>query len=109
VLTATEKLYQVFELEESATPAIGPAGAADYQDLYDSVYNHSYSRATKRLIYFFLAAGFLVLLLPWNQTISCEGKVTTMNPTHRPQSVSSRISGRIGKVVYQRGRLRKKK
>lgn len=41
--------------------------------------------------------------MPWTQTISSYGKVSTLNPAQRPQTIQSRISGRIEKWFVNEG------
>jgi multidrug resistance efflux pump len=52
--------------------------------------------------------GFVVLFLPWTQTISGKGFLTTRNPEHRPQTIQSPIPGRIEKWYVQEGDFVKK-
>ena len=47
----------------------------------------------------------LFLLLPWTQNIQSDGKVTTLNPAQRPQTIQSTIAGRIEKWYVQEGQL----
>lgn len=52
----------------------------------------------KRITYWLVAFGILVVVivfLPWTQNIVAKGKVTTLRPEQRPQSVFSTIPGRI--------------
>lgn len=59
---------------------------------------------TKKITYWLLAIGILVIVivfLPWTQNIVTKGKVTTLRPEQRPQSVFSTIPGRI-EVWYVR-------
>lgn len=51
---------------------------------------------------------FLMLFLPWTQNIQSEGKVTTMNPGERPQSIEATIAGRIEKWYVREGQFVKK-
>jgi len=51
-----------------------------------------------------LAAGFL----PWTQNIRSTGKLTTLRPQDRPQTVPSTIGGRIKRWRVQEGQLVKK-
>jgi membrane fusion protein, adhesin transport system len=44
-----------------------------------------------------------ILLLPWTQNIESEGKVISLSPNERPQSVQSIIAGRIEKWFVQEG------
>lgn len=50
---------------------------------------------------------FVVILcfLPWTQNIQSKGKVTTLNPDHRPQTIHSTIAGRVEKWYVQEGQL----
>ncbi|MGB5943932.1 MAG: HlyD family efflux transporter periplasmic adaptor subunit [Leeuwenhoekiella sp.] len=45
----------------------------------------------------------LILFLPWTQTITTTGNVTTLTPDQRPQTVQSPIPGRIEKWYVQEG------
>ena len=103
VLTATEKLYQVFELEETENAPQESDTDKEYKLVYDSIYDHAYSKTTRRLIYSLLIIAAVILALPWNQTVDCEGKVTTRSPSDRPQTIPSRISGRIEKWYVKEG------
>lgn len=50
---------------------------------------------------------FIIILcfLPWTQNIQSKGKVTTLNPDHRPQTIHSTIAGRVEKWYVQEGQL----
>lgn len=56
-----------------------------------------------RFLLAFSFIGFIVLFLPWTQTISGKGYLTTRNPEHRPQTIQSPIPGRIEKWYVQEG------
>lgn len=56
-----------------------------------------------RLILVALVVGIIIMVLPWTQTVSGEGKVTSLRPEQRPQSVQSVISGRIEEWYVQEG------
>lgn len=54
--------------------------------------------AGKILAFWLMGIGFIfliVLLLPWQQNIRGNGKVTALSPSNRPQSVETIIAGRI--------------
>lgn len=52
---------------------------------------------------------FLVFLfLPWTQNIQSNGKITTLRPEQRPQTIHSTIAGRIEKWYVQEGEKVKK-
>ena len=60
-------------------------------------------RQLVRFILGIMIVAFGVALLPWTQTVTGEGKVTSLRPEQRPQSVQSVISGRIEKWYVQEG------
>ena len=111
VLTAVVKLNQVLELDEDDSQ-----NAANYIALVDKIgvkeneliYSHDYTKRTKKLIYIIFMALLIVLFLPWTQTVSADGRVSTLNPSERPQTIPSRISGRIEKWYVSEGDLVKK-
>ncbi|MEN0004167.1 MAG: biotin/lipoyl-binding protein [Bacteroidota bacterium] len=45
----------------------------------------------------------IFLFLPWTQNIQTKGKVTTLSPEHRPQTIHSTIAGRIEQWYVQEG------
>ncbi len=47
----------------------------------------------------------LFFFLPWTQNIQSKGKVTTLSPDHRPQTIHSTIAGRIEKWHVREGQL----
>lgn len=47
--------------------------------------------------------GIVILLLPWTQTVSGSGYVTTLKPNQRPQTIQSAIPGRIEKWYVNEG------
>lgn len=47
-------------------------------------------------------------LLPWTQNISSQGKLTSLNPEDRPQTIHSTIAGRIEKWYVSEGKQVKK-
>jgi len=50
----------------------------------------------------------ILFFLPWTQNIQGKGKVTTLKPEHRPQTIHSTIAGRIEKWYVQEGQIVKK-
>ena len=49
-----------------------------------------------------------VMFLPWTQTITGKGQLTTLKPEHRPQTIHSTIAGRVEKWYVREGQLVKK-
>lgn len=47
--------------------------------------------------------GVIVLFLPWTQTITARGNLTTLTPGQRPQTIQSQIPGRIEQWYVQEG------
>jgi len=108
VVTATEKLYQVLELEQTENPRLEASFDEIHHKLSERIYDHTYSKKIKIILYTIGGLCVLVLFLPWNQTIQSEGAVTTLNPTDRPQNITSRISGRIERWYIKEGDFLKK-
>lgn len=65
-------------------------------------------KVLRRLLYIFSAVAIIILLLPWTQTIQSEGKVTTLRPDQKPQTIHSIIAGRIEKWFVIEGDFVKK-
>jgi multidrug resistance efflux pump len=108
VLTAAEKLTQFFELPEEERLDVAKDNRTLYKFLMEKIYNHQYKTNTKRIIYGILIVAVIVLFMPWTQTINASGKVSTLNPSQRPQTIQSRISGRIEKWYVNEGDQLKK-
>lgn len=108
VLTSIEKLSQVFELNEIEDAEITKDNRSLQKFLLQKIYNHEYKKNIKRIVYGILIICVIVLFLPWTQTIKSEGNVSTLNPTERPQTIQSRISGRIEKWFVREGDYLKK-
>ncbi len=56
----------------------------------------------------FLILSILVLFLPWTQNIQADGRLTTLNPSERPQTIQATIDGRIEKWYVREGQEVKK-
>jgi len=67
------------------------------------VFHMRHYKHFNRFLLAFSLIGFIVLFLPWTQTISGTGYLTTRNPEHRPQTIQSPIPGRIEKWYVQEG------
>ncbi|MCC6683725.1 MAG: HlyD family efflux transporter periplasmic adaptor subunit [Bacteroidia bacterium] len=108
VLTATEKLHMVLELENESNPVMENRFKNTLEQISQRIYSHTYSTNTKRLIYSFCAIILITLFMPWNQTVYSEGVVSNLNPANKPQVISSRISGRIERWYVSEGQSIKK-
>ncbi|MFT4611856.1 MAG: multidrug efflux pump subunit AcrA (membrane-fusion protein) [Glaciecola sp.] len=78
---------------------------------YKSVQKVFHKRHFKHFNRFLLAFAivmFIVLFLPWTQNINSRGSVTTLTPDQRPQTIQSRIPGRIEKWYVKEGDYVKK-
>ena len=58
------------------------------------------------IITFFII--LIIFFLPWTQNIQAKGKVTTLRPEQRPQTIHSTIAGRIERWYVQEGQIVKK-
>lgn len=70
--------------------------------------NRPHYKILNRIIAVVSILAFASFFLPWTQTISGTGSVTTLKPNQRPQSIQSVISGRIEKWYVQEGDFVKK-
>ncbi|APQ17033.1 HlyD family secretion protein [Maribacter hydrothermalis] len=73
---------------------------------FKSVQKVSHQRHYKHFNRFLLAFaifGFIVLFLPWTQTINSRGFLTTLTPGQRPQTIQSQIPGRIEEWFVKEG------
>lgn len=73
-----------------------------------NIYCHPYSKRLKMLLNALLITGLVVLFLPWTQNVESIGKISTLNPANRPQTITSRIAGRIEKWYIREGDFVKK-
>ncbi len=108
VLTATEKLFQVFEMENEIEKENRISFSQLKTNVSEFIYKHAYSKKFKSTLYSVLLIGLIVLFLPWTQTVESTGQITTLDPTKRPQTVTSRIAGRVEKWYINEGTLIKK-
>ncbi|MEN9399927.1 MAG: hypothetical protein RL632_1028 [Bacteroidota bacterium] len=63
-------------------------------------------KSSKKLIRALLAlffTAFVITLLPWTQNIQSNGKVTTLRPEQRPQTINTVISGKVEKWFVKDG------
>ncbi|MEX0290172.1 MAG: HlyD family secretion protein, partial [Flavobacteriaceae bacterium] len=67
------------------------------------VFHTRHYKHFNRFLMVFAAIGVIVLFLPWTQTISGDGNLTTLKPDQRPQTIQSPIPGRIEKWYVQEG------
>lgn len=104
VITALYKIDGLFDHEEET---INEQETSKFISL-SSIYHRPYSKIIKYSLYTLLASCFIVLFMPWTQSVDTIGKVSTLNPENRPQTINSRIGGRIEKWYIQEGDFVKK-
>ncbi|HKJ49092.1 MAG TPA: HlyD family efflux transporter periplasmic adaptor subunit [Christiangramia sp.] len=67
------------------------------------VLKDSQFKYVNRFLKYFALFLVVVLFLPWTQTVSGTGNVTTLTPEQRPQTIQSPIPGRIEKWYVNEG------
>lgn len=67
------------------------------------VFHGRYYKYFNRFLGAFAIVGFIILFLPWTQTITGRGNVTTLTPDQRPQTIQSPIPGRIEQWFVREG------
>jgi multidrug resistance efflux pump len=103
VLTAVQKLYAVLELPQQQISDELTHFEHHLKRIGRFIYSQTYNQKIKRLVYSILIIGGVTMFLPWNQTVNSSGAVTVLDPSGKPQVVSSRISGRIEKWFVLEG------
>lgn len=69
----------------------------------DKVEGKRSGRVLIRMLIISSISVFVIMFLPWTQTIHARGNVTTLRPGQRPQTIQSVIAGRIEKWYVQEG------
>ncbi len=67
------------------------------------IFHKRHYKYFNRFLKVFTVVVIIVLFLPWTQTISGSGFLTTLKPDQRPQTIQSPIPGRIEKWYVQEG------
>lgn len=62
---------------------------------YQNVKQEVSAPKLRRALYTIGGLVILIMLLPWTQNIRSNGKITTLRPEQRPQTINSIIAGRI--------------
>jgi len=77
---------------------------ADFQKY--AVFQECDKNKGQKIIYWLTAFLFLFIIflfLPWTQNVRAKGKLTTLSPDHRPQSIFATIGGRIERWYVREG------
>ncbi len=91
--TPTSDLDIIRELKELPLETTALLGEADT------------GRVVSRWLIGLLSTLFLILFLPWQQSVQGIGTVTALSPSDRPQSLPTRIDGRIEAWYVQEGQF----
>jgi len=75
----------------------------DNYSAYKSVHKSKHFKYFNRFLAAFAIIGVIILFLPWTQTVSGTGSVTTLTPEQRPQTIQSVIPGKIEKWFVREG------
>jgi multidrug resistance efflux pump len=62
----------------------------------------------KKLVLVLLVIFLFFMFLPWTQNVRADGRVTTLRPEQRPQTINATISGRIEQWYVTEGQAVKK-
>jgi adhesin transport system membrane fusion protein len=102
IITALHKIEIMFNRDEKYSFL---NEKADNLISTSAIYYKPYNKKIRYSVGSLFIFGFILLLMPWTQTVKSEGKVTTLNPEGRPQTINSRIAGRIEKWYINEGDL----
>lgn len=75
----------------------------DQYSAYKKAHHIKYYKYFNRFLAAFAFIGVVILFLPWTQTVSGTGFVTTLTPDQRPQTIQSPIPGRIEQWYVREG------
>lgn len=67
------------------------------------VIHKSHYTKINRVLGVFVICIIIIMVLPWTQNISGKGKVTTLRPNQKPQTIQSPIPGRIEEWFIKEG------
>ena len=72
------------------------------------IYLPKWHLSFKKLVLVLLVIFLFFMFLPWTQNVRADGKVTTLRPEQRPQTINATISGRIEQWYVTEGQAVKK-
>ncbi|MEQ3796423.1 biotin/lipoyl-binding protein [Flavobacteriaceae bacterium MJ-SS4] len=67
------------------------------------VFNKTYYKVINKFLILFMLVAIVIMFLPWTQTVSSNGNVTTLLPNQRPHTIQSPIPGKIEKWFIVEG------
>ncbi len=67
------------------------------------VFHRKHYKHFNRFLMIFALIFIIIMFLPWTQTVTGTGKLTTLLPDQRPQTIQSPIGGRIEKWYVREG------
>jgi adhesin transport system membrane fusion protein len=73
------------------------------QSSFQKVQGGAFAARFMYMLAVLFAIGFALLFFPWTQNIRAKGKLTTLNPTDREQTIHSRIAGRVEQWFVREG------
>jgi multidrug efflux pump subunit AcrA (membrane-fusion protein) len=73
-----------------------------------SVIKEKSSKKIVRVFYVFFFLAFVFMFIPWTQNVRSNGKLITLRPEQRPQTINTIIAGRIEKWYVKDGDIVKK-
>ena len=62
---------------------------------YEKIKMPRWHLSFRRLLLVLLVVFVIFMLLPWTQNVRADGRITTLRPEQRPQTIHATISGRI--------------
>jgi len=73
-----------------------------------SVIKEKSSKKVIRVFYVFFIIAIILMFIPWTQNVRSNGKLITLRPEQRPQTINTIIAGRIEKWYVKDGDIVKK-
>lgn len=91
-------------LEQTDYSVNGKINQGDFQS-FRKIASDKNDRVLKRSLFVMLGVLAVMLCLPWTQNISGNGRLTSLRPDQRPQSIQTIIPGRIEAWYVKEGDL----
>jgi multidrug resistance efflux pump len=80
---------------------------SDYKS-FSTIYKAELGMKMLRFFVIVVFIGFLLLFMPWTQTIEGYGKITALYPNQKPQTINAIVGGRITEWYVREGQKVKK-
>ena len=90
-------------MEKNNLPLLDEVNSSNQFASWNKIEQRTKNIRTAKILLFALAIIIGILFIPWTQNITSTGKIISLEPNSRPQSVETIIGGRVEKWFVQEG------